>query len=236
MTVFDRALDFPIRIMLICDVALDSPIQAHHHPEFPCFNLRTAQSRANDWNVVLSADRARVKPVKRRLPRRTDRFCCGQAESANKILFRRLARSDLVDLFLCDRFGSRCVTRYAGERYKCEYRVDSLTFFVHRMNCLRYRFCQLPFPEYKLLPVCRDRNSQFQLFELTRLDHIARLHRIRESQLQRSHSIICLVVSVFSLFGFVGGQRAIPAASGCNTRASIRPCVFVAGHAFLPYP
>src|SRR5439155_17408812 len=208
MTVFDRALDFPILIMLICDVALDSPARANHHPEFPCFNLRTAQSRANDWNVVLSADRARVKPVKRRLPRRTDRFCCGQAESANKILFSRLARSDLVDLFLCDRFGSRCVTRYAGERYKCEYRVDSLTFFVHRMNCLRYRFCQLPFPEYKLLPVCRDRNSQFQLFELTRLlarlDHIARRHPIRESQLQRSHSIICLVVSVFSLFGFVG--------------------------------
>ena len=116
MTIFDIAPDFPIRIMLICDVALDLPTRAHYHPEFPRFNLRAAQSWANDRNVVLSADRGRVKPVKRRLFFRTDRLCCWWAESPNKILFGRLARSDLVDLLLCDRFVSRCVTRQAGER------------------------------------------------------------------------------------------------------------------------
>jgi len=31
MTIFDVALDFPIRIMSICDVALYSPTRAHHH-------------------------------------------------------------------------------------------------------------------------------------------------------------------------------------------------------------
>jgi hypothetical protein len=46
------------------------------------------------------------------------------------------------------------------------------------MNCLR-DFANFLFQNIKLLPVCRDRNSQFQLFELARLlmrlDHIARL-------------------------------------------------------------
>src|SRR5713101_694617 len=111
MSICDVALDFPIHIMSICDVALDFPIQAHHYPEFPRFNLHTVQSRADDWNVVLSADRARVKPVKRRLSLWIDRSCCGRAESPNKILFGRLARSDFVDLCLCDRFAGCCATR-----------------------------------------------------------------------------------------------------------------------------
>jgi hypothetical protein len=111
MTIFNVPPDFPIRIMLICDVALDLPPRAHDHPEFPRYNLITAQSRANDWNVVLSADRTRVKPVKRPLSYWTERVCRGRAENPNKILFGRLARSDLVDLLLCDRFASRCVTR-----------------------------------------------------------------------------------------------------------------------------
>ena len=97
--------------MSICDVALDFPTRAQDHPKFPRCNVRNAQSRANDWNVVLSADRAGVKPVKRNLSWWTDRFCCGRTEGANKIFFGRPARSDLVNLLLCDRSARRCVTR-----------------------------------------------------------------------------------------------------------------------------
>jgi len=111
MTTFDIALGFPIHIMAIGDVALDFPMRAHDHPKFPRSNLRTAQSRANDWNVILSSDRAYVKPVKRDLSWWTGRFCCGRAESANKILFGRPTRSDLVDLLLCNGVARRCVTR-----------------------------------------------------------------------------------------------------------------------------
>jgi hypothetical protein len=35
------------------------------------------------------------------------------------------------------------------------------------------------------------------------------------------------------LFWFAGGQHAIPAVSACSICASMQPCVFVAGHAFL---
>jgi hypothetical protein len=41
--------------------------------------------------------------------------------------------------------------------------------------------------------------------------------------------------SLFSpLFSFADGQHAILAVCACNTRASIGPCVFVAGHD-VPY-
>ena len=111
MTAFDVALRFPIHIMSICDVALDFSTRAQDHPKFPRFNMRAAQSRANDWNVVLSADRACVKPVQRNLSWWADRFCRGRAKGANEIVFSRQARSDLVDLVLCDRFACHCVTR-----------------------------------------------------------------------------------------------------------------------------
>jgi len=111
MTAFDVAPGFPIHIMSIGDVALDFTTRTHDHPKFPRSNLRTAQSRANDWNVILSADRAYVKPVKRPLFWWTDRFCCRRAEDANKILFGRLPGYDLVDLCLRNRVARRCVTR-----------------------------------------------------------------------------------------------------------------------------
>ena len=41
---------------------------------------------------------------------------------------------------------------------------------------------------------------------------------------------------LFSPFLCAGGQHAILAVSACNTRASIRACVFAAGHAFWSYP
>src|SRR5262249_28767199 len=111
ITTFDVALGFSIHIMSICDVAPYFPTGVQDHPKFPRSNLRSAQSRANDWNVILRSDRAHVKPVKRLLSWWTDRFCCRRAEGANKIRFGRQARSDLVDLLLCDRVARRCLTR-----------------------------------------------------------------------------------------------------------------------------
>src|SRR5438876_230821 len=49
-------------------------------------------------------------------------------------------------------------------------------------------------------------------------------------------SVTAFYFVVFALFQSAGGQHATPAACACNTRASIRPCVFVAGHAFLSCP
>src|SRR4030095_967167 len=115
ITTFDVALGFPIHIMSICDVAFDFAIRAQDDPKFPRFNMRTAQSRANDWNVILRGDWACVKPVKRHLSWWTDRFCCGRAKGANKIFFGRLAGSDLADLLLCDRFAGHRLTRSEAE-------------------------------------------------------------------------------------------------------------------------
>src|SRR6266700_7608374 len=97
----------------------------------------TPQKRPNDWNVILSADWAYVKPVKRSLSRWTNGFRCRRAEDANKIFFSRQARCDLVDLRLVDRSAGHCVTRLASEHDHCEHRVDNLSCFVHRMNGLR---------------------------------------------------------------------------------------------------
>src|SRR5215471_20029371 len=101
---FDVAPGFAIHIMSIRDVALDWPIRAQDDPEFPPVHMCTAQNRTNDWNVILSADRACIKPVKCHLSRRTNRSCCGRAEGANKIFLGRHTWCDLVDLDLCDRF------------------------------------------------------------------------------------------------------------------------------------
>ena len=110
-TTFDVTLGFAIHIMSMSDVAFHFPIRAHDDPKFPRFNVRATQSRANDWNVILSADRACVEPVKRDLSWWTDRFCCGRAEGTNKIFFGRPARSDLINFLLCDRVARHCLTR-----------------------------------------------------------------------------------------------------------------------------
>src|SRR5262249_58897139 len=100
MATFDIAPGFAIHIMSVSDVAFDRPIRAQDDPKFPCFDMCTAQKGANDWNVILSADRAYVKPVKRSFSRRTDGLRCRRTEEANKIFFSRQARCDLVDLRL----------------------------------------------------------------------------------------------------------------------------------------
>src|SRR5439155_8031364 len=87
MATFDIAPCFAIHIMSVRDVALNRPIRAQDDPKFPCFDMRTAQKGANDWNVILSADRAYVKPVKRCLSRWTNGFRRRRAEHANKIFF-----------------------------------------------------------------------------------------------------------------------------------------------------
>src|SRR6266436_5550302 len=111
MATFDVAPGFAIHIMSVSDVGFDRPIRVQDDPKFPCFDMCTAQSRADYRNVILSADRPYVKPVKRSLSRWTNGFRCRRAEDANKIFFSRQARCDLVDLRLVDRSAGHRVTR-----------------------------------------------------------------------------------------------------------------------------
>ena len=108
---FDVALGFAVHIMSVCDVAFNCSIRAQDDPKFPRFNMCTAQSWAKDWNVILSADRADPKPVKRCVSWWTNRFRCGRTEGANKVFFGRQTRRDLVDLRSVDRSAGYCVTR-----------------------------------------------------------------------------------------------------------------------------
>src|SRR5436305_1922546 len=89
ITAFNEPRGLPVHIMSVRNITFDWPIRAQNHPKFPRSHMRAAQKGANDRNVILSADRACIKPVKRHLSGRTDGSCRGRAEDANKIFLRR---------------------------------------------------------------------------------------------------------------------------------------------------
>lgn len=161
MIPFDVPLGFSVHIVVISDITPDFPIGVQHNPKFPRSDVRTPQSRTNDWDVVLSADRTSVKPIKRHFSGWTHRFCCRRPKSSNEIFFSRHAWSDLVDFLLCDRFARSCVTCQRNEHYQHEQRLDDLSCFVHRMKLVAGVFPNRFFEHMRLVSVCRDWNFGF---------------------------------------------------------------------------
>src|SRR3954466_13978542 len=94
---FNEPRGLPVHIMSVRNITFDWPIRAQNHPKFPRSHMRAARERANDWNVILSADRACIKPVKRHLSGRTDRRFRGRSEDPDKIGLSRETRQNFVD-------------------------------------------------------------------------------------------------------------------------------------------
>src|SRR5260370_33841586 len=91
-------LPVSVRIISICDVALDFPIHAQHHRELPQFNLRTDQNQADDCTPFLCTVCVRGKPDNRRISPWIDRLGWIQATSPSVIHLPGVALLDLEDI------------------------------------------------------------------------------------------------------------------------------------------